>query len=223
MNKEKQLQALQAAELLESMIPSGPPLDEAYFSKDSWSLWEFCLLAHRLRPEDIDTPRDEWNEYELERFDAARKFYQKFRKHVKEIAFEEAIIDLSAGLHMSPWKYMKWCARKSIQLPPLTTQSFPLSFSEQYLEFLDPLISKPKNSRDFHQATYLQYAAVVRRQYPAYSYPQIYDNPHMQKVLRHISSGRKKPYTRKTILTSWLPKLFGKLSCGRPHKHAQID
>ena len=223
MDKEKRLQELQVAELLESMFPSGEPLDKSYFSEDSWPLWKFCLLAHRLRPEDIDTSRDEWHEYELDRLDAARKLYQKFRKHIKEIALEEAILDLSAGLHMRPWKYMKWCARKGVRLPSLAIKSFPLSFSEQYLEFLDPLISKPKNSRDFHQAFYLQHAAAVRLQYSVYSYPDIYDHPHMQKVLRHISSGRKKPYTRKTILTSWLPKLFGKLSCGRPHKRAQID
>lgn len=222
MDREKRLQQLQMNELLESMFPSGPPLDQSYFVEDSWSLRKFCLLAHRLRPEDIDVSRDEWNEYELDRLDEARKFYQKFREHIKEIAREEAILDLSSGLHMRPWKYMKWCARKRFRLPTLAIRSFPLPFSEQYLAFLDPLVSKPKNSRDFHEALYLEHAAAIRQKYPTYSYPEIYEHPHMKRILQDINSSRKKPYARRTILTAWLPKLGGKRPRGRPHKFAEI-
>jgi len=222
MGKEALLQKLQVDSLLESMFPSEIPVDTSYFTKDLWSLREFCILINNMRPEDfVDIcSQNTLTEVQIERISNARNIYKSLLRHSNEICLHEKIKKKSDDFFMSPWKFIKWCAKKGIPLPQDLLYILPISFLEIYFEYIpdnSPLKTHSKYSREYHEALYLKNARQIRQSLPNASYQEIYEHPHMQKTLQYIRTFGGK-YKKRTVINSWLPKLE-KRKRGRPRKN----
>ncbi len=213
-----------AESLRDAMFPTEESLYKAHFSRNIWTIREFCALMGGISPERhhkiLFDKSEIGTELDFKRISSANKIWEKFLDCWEDIYLTEKISRVDGEFYMTPWKFIKWVSMNDIPMKVKFFEALPQYLMEIYLEFQPsnaPLRNKPKYSRDYHEALYLRNARELISKSPRrLTYQEIYSHPYMQSILRQIRSlGHN--YKKRTITESWLPKLEERKK-GRPKK-----
>lgn len=217
-----------ASQLYRSLFPTEDDQYKNLCKRDLWTLQEFsCLMAGTI-PEVTQGVFVGNEKYlsltNIKRARQANRIYIKFLDDLIDGREVEHLVD-KEKYTMSAWRYMKWAAAKNSPMKQRFIDALPFMLLEIYLEFIagnSPLYTKPTSSLAYHKSLYLKAARhLINKCKYRLSRDDIYNDPHMQNVLRQIRSYGGH-YTKRTIKNSWLASLE-KRKKGRPKKKELLE
>jgi hypothetical protein len=212
-----------ARRFTQAVMPSEENSFKSYFHRELWTPDQGAALVAGLDPETYRKGHAiEFEPKEYAKRDAhATKVLTHFLDDAEKGIWRKKDFKIAENeIYVSTWKFIKWLSERDIKMHERFFNQLLLTQMELYFEFTPTNIAlrtASRRSRAYHEAYYLKKAEQLMETLREVLSPtEVYDHPHMQDVLRYIRElgGH---YTKRTIVTSWLPKLIDS-PIGRPQK-----
>lgn len=214
--------------ILKNLNPDFEKEYKDHIIKELWSTDEFSALTQRLLPwrykeivnENFDL--EQLSNNERKQALAAMQLNNKLLFNIRNEKIEN-VHYIEKETLISAWKCIKWLAENQSPIKKMFYKSLPLSLMELYFEF-QPMNAALRNkniySRDYHEAYYLKHAEeLIKKNRNPMTPAEIYNHPYMKDNIQHYIREKGGYYKKRTILQSWIPKLYQKRKKGRPKKH----